>query len=150
MQNKNNKKQEKKAQEEMFGFVLIVIIVMVIGLVFLFLMKPKEAELKNFQIDNMIYSMLSYTAGDKNVRELIEKCYDNDQEACDSAKKALKDILEIVLEKSSLVVGQQLYGYSVNITNCDILITKGNLTGNMFGSYTPVTKDIFVISNFYY
>ncbi|GAI55625.1 unnamed protein product, partial [marine sediment metagenome] len=50
-----------------------------------------------------------------------------------------------------LVVGQQLHGYSLNVTNCNIpFITEGNLTGNMFGSYTPVTKDITVISEFYY
>jgi len=134
----------------MFGFALIVVILMVVGVIFLFFLKPKETKLENVQIDNMIYSMLSYTAGGENVRELTEKCYDNDQEACDSAKKALKDVLEVMLKKSNLVVGQQLYGYSLNITNCNILVTKGNLTGEMIGSYTPITKDIVAISKFYY
>lgn len=149
--NKQEKKQRKKAQEEMFGFMLIVAVVMIIGFVLLFLIKPKEAKPENAQIDNMIYSMFSYTVGDKSVRELTEKCYDNDQEACKSAKDVISNIIEVTLKESSLVVGQQLYGYSLNITNCNIpLITEGNLSGNMFGSYTPITKDIIAISKFYY
>lgn len=145
------KKKGKKAQEEMLGFMLIVVIVIVVGLVLLFLIKPKKAELENVQIDNIIYSTLSYTPGDKSVRELVEDCHDGDEEACESAERTIEEILDVALKESNLVVGQQLHGYSLNVTNCNIpLITKGNLTGNMFGSYTPVTRDIVIISEFYY
>lgn len=138
----------KKAQEEMFGFILVVVIITIIGLGFLLLINPKQIENKNSQLDNLLYSVVSYNYGDANMKALLEECSGNSI-GCDKAKKTLQEIMSKALDKGSLSVGKQLQGYNLSVTNMPD-ITEGNLTGNKIGSFIPISETTIVKLEFYY
>ena len=162
---KSNRKNEvkkkcsvhkRKAQEEMLGFILIVVLIVVIGVVFLFLAKPKIKLEKNIQIDNLLYSIMEYTVNNKQMKEVIKECYEEgDESRCIELKRSIEDMLNVMIAKSGMVIGKQLVGYSLNITNSEpvLAIREGSLTGNMFSSYHVILaepKDILVKLRFYY
>jgi len=153
----------KKAQEEIFGFVIIVAIIILIGVVMLFFIKPAPVEQKKeAQIENLLSSMLATTSScEKPLKEVIAMCYRNEQclsaGACDIARKEFSEMLDAALEQGALAVGKQLKGYMLNVTidSATLLqpLKKGSSAGNMLGSvvYIPVAgTEIAINLRFYY
>ncbi|UZE93867.1 MAG: hypothetical protein IB618_03845 [Candidatus Pacearchaeota archaeon] len=158
----------KKAQEEVFGFVIIVLIVMVIGLVFFALaLRPKSEiiEPKQAELDDLLQAMLSYTTECKiagspqNIRELPRECNnnrfcDNNINTCDFLETELDTMLEGFLEES--IADAYIHGYIMNISNTKEIFYRenGQLEGNYFGSSVPLPtltgEDIIVKLRFYY
>ena len=146
--------------EEIFGFILIVALIIVAGTLFLLLKKPVQAELKNDQVSNLLYSMIAYTSSynNKQMYEVIEECHDCTDEVCEScntAKNEMAAILEVSLKESNLVIGKQLKGYSLNASNSRQLfsIESGETAGNMIGSPVVIhtnTDDVIVTLRFFY
>jgi len=113
-----DKKDNKKAQEEMVGFVFIIILVAVIAVVFLgiALRKPQSQSFKESQeIQNFLESLRQYTTicqtnlGYATIEELADMCYNNDiclnkeeKEACGVLETELKGIL-----KASFLVSEE-------------------------------------------
>ena len=92
---------EKKAQQEMVGFVLIVVLVVIGMMVFLILsIRDKPSEVNNVEVDNLLNSVMKYTTecatsfepDYDNFEDLFKSCYKNDQ--CDNLKKGACDYLE--------------------------------------------------------
>ncbi len=154
-------KQNKKGQEEMFGFVVIIIIVMVIGMVMLafsFKTKSISTNQKESEINDLTITILSYTTECKNnlnenmsIKELIKESQKNDRD-CKGTKELysahLKEILPQLTEKA---LGNEIQlktawvkGYELKImdlTNSNpgdpkeiFILSKGNLTGSYFTS----------------
>ncbi len=168
----NNKtKQNKKAQEEVMGFVIIVMIVMIIGLVFFAFSLRKSsqtsAEPKQAELDDFLNTVLSYTtdceisANNQSIRELARQCSkekrcQNGIEACDSLNETLSTILPELLGENAQIANAYVHGYSFNISNSEQLIniTQGNLTGDCFASSVPIPtgteEDIWVRLRYYY
>jgi len=147
-------RKSKKAQEEVFGFVIIIVMLVIIGLIFLFFYKPQKQDLEleknaKTKISNLLYSINSYDSGGVSFQKMVEEC--NLGERCNALSDTLSDMLDSALEKGSLTVGKQIRGYSFDITDT-INLTKGNLTGNMIGSSVPVSSsgDLIARLNFYY
>lgn len=161
-------RMDRKAQEEMIGFVLIVIVVAVIFLVFLGLAfsqttsspKKQSKELSQFLESVMKYTTdcsISYTPS--RVEDLISKCYEESgslcssgEKVCSSADKTLKAIL-----KASWVVGPEsaYKGYKFesfyNSTSKQplVAISEGNCTGNFAASeYLIPSYSGTIISSF--
>jgi hypothetical protein len=145
--------KQKKAQEEMMGFVVIIVIVVVIGVVFLgFSMhrNSKNVEPHSMMVDDMMQSMLVYTTNcssntnQYNVRELIRICNNNPSGKCDDGSDfcdKLSVTMNYILDS---LMGQNvekgfIHGYEFEINaSSPMMIQKGNLTGNYFTSYVPV------------
>lgn len=122
------KKQNKKAQEEMVGFVLIVVIVVVIGLVFLLISARQETKLEaeSKDISAFLRSASEYTSecainyepNYAKLGELIKEC--RDEAPCISGKKAcevLNATLSDILDKSwNVKPGGAIKGYAFNST----------------------------------
>lgn len=130
-------KKEKKGQEEIFGFLLIVALIIVVGALFLLLQKPSQPKLENDQVSNLIYSVVAYTSSyqNKQIREVIEDCYNENEEACEIAEEEIEEMLDIALNESGMIIGHQLKGYSLNVSNSEelFIIEKGIVDGNMIG-----------------
>jgi len=147
-------RKNKKAQEEVFGFVIIVVMLAIIGLIFLFFYKPQNQNLEleknaKTKISNLLYSIVSYDSQGVSFKKMTEEC--NMGSGCDLLSATLSEMLDKSLEKGSLTVGKQIRGYSFDITDT-INMTKGNLTGNMIGSSVPVSSsgDLIARLSFYY
>jgi len=65
--------RSKRGQEEIIGFMLIVIMIIVIGLALLFFMKPKQAEQKDSQMDNLVYSLAATTYEGQDIGARIDE-----------------------------------------------------------------------------
>ena len=159
--------KNKKAQEEMIGFVLIVVLVAVIGLIFLKLSldnSPKEA-VDSFEVESFIQSFLQYTTDCGNYREnylplrkLISACvneetcldtlYPKGHEKGTSGRYScdvLNSTLTEIIETSWKVEGDRpIQGYELKIvledgTDIIPMINKGNVTKNFKGVSQPFT-----------
>lgn len=133
---------DKKAQEEMVGFVLIVILVVVISVVFLgiSLRGDSSSQQESLLISSFLNSISQYTTACeipesvfKSVGDLVVEC--NNNQLCSNGKTAcevLDGTLKGVLENSFLVSNSsytRYYGLSLgnNDTSKEILnIVKGN------------------------
>ena len=147
--------KNKKAQEEMIGFVLIVVLVAVIGLIFLgfSLRNPQKEAVESYEVESFIQSFLQYTTDCGNYREnylplqkLISACVDeetclDERESCDVLNSTLTEIIE----KSWKVEGDRpIQGYKLRIvledgTEVIPMINKGNSTKNSKGVSQPFT-----------
>lgn len=148
---------KKKAQEEMFGFVIIAVLIAVAGMMFLLLQKPQQIELKNGQTSNLLYSIISYSSGysNKPLGEVIEECDLCDKECimCDTAERELKEILSIAQKEGGFISGNQINGYILNASGYKELVIKdGELRGDKTGNFVVIQsgKDIIVTLYIYY
>ena len=161
-------KKGKKAQEEVFGFVIIVLIVMIIGLVFFAfsLRRPSEIiEPKQAELDDLLQAMLSYTTNceisnsNQSIRELIRECNNNpsrvcnNQQVCEYLETELTNMLEEFLGQN--MANSYVHAYTLNITTQEpINIANGELKGNFFGSSISIPnlggQDITIKLRFYY
>jgi hypothetical protein len=138
----------RKAQEEIMGFMLVVILLVVIGLAMIFLFKPKIEEQRDFQVENMIHSILDTTYEGKDVRSRISECEQG--EGCDELGKGLEEITNAAFLNSGLVVGQNLKGYSMNMTgSLEYGLINGQQAGQSIGTLVPVS-DALVRLKLYY
>ena len=164
------KKQNKKAQEEVMGFVIIVLIVMIIGLVFFaFALRrtTETVEEQDAELDDLLQAMSYYTTDCKinsqylNIKELVRKCYvsetarcENSENVCISLNNTIEDMLQEFLGQN--LANQQIHSYSLNISNSKQItyIEQGNLEGNYIGSSTPIPtltgEDVIIYLRFYY
>ncbi len=146
-------KKNKRAQEEIAGFVIIVIIVAIILLFFLnfYLKSEKKESIESYEADSFIQAFLHYTTECKDyleylpIQKLIFECYNDalcldEQEACEILNSTLGNIV-----KESWSVGEDrpIKGYELKITvNQEELIsfTDGNITGNYKGAKQPFSR----------
>jgi hypothetical protein len=132
----------KKAQEEIIGFILVVVMVVVIGLVFIFFLTPKPAERTDLQLENLLYSWLSVSFEGGDVKSAIENCYGD----CDLS--SAKEILDSAIAKSGLI--NSINGYSLNVTGTtEFSYFKGNLTGNARTGVVPLTNNDIKLKVYY-
>ncbi|MGB9708036.1 MAG: hypothetical protein ACPLXC_01780 [Candidatus Pacearchaeota archaeon] len=165
------KNTNKKAQEEVMGFVIIILLVIIIGLVFFAfslrqgtVVEPEKAEL-----DDFINSMLVYTsnceisAKNQTIRELARQCNNNpnkkcgnNQEVCDLLNNTLKDMFEKLQGAGTQIANSYIHGYEFNITGSHQItyIAEGTQEGDYFTSTTFIptgqAQDITVKLKFYY
>ncbi len=170
MKQKNINKN-KKAQEEIMGFVIIIMLVIIIGIVFFAfairqgtVVEPKHAEL-----DDFISSALAYTSSceistkNQSVRELIRQCNsypgrkcDNNQDVCTVLNNTLEDMFKELQDSGTQIANDYVHGYEFNITGAQKItyIAEGVQEGNYFASTTFIpsgqAQDITVKLKFYY
>lgn len=144
-------KLNRKAQEEMFGFVVLVILVIIIGVIFfLFSLKQTPAATINSKIqkaDDLNIALLAYTTDCRDnsnqlldVRKLIRECYRRPYGTCYGEQRTLCGVLNQTImnitNKTELTL--KANGFKVNISSetetFSYIYTKGNLTGNSFSS----------------
>ncbi len=111
-------KINKRAQHEIFGFVLIVLIVSIIIVIFLSLAitKGRNAKQNSIEVSNLLSAVMYYTTECtttwipqyKDCQDLIKECYKNPEKkclngenVCESLERTLKEIIE-----PSLMIGE--------------------------------------------
>lgn len=153
----------KKAQEEMVGFVLIIVIVAVILLIFLgfYIRQDNSQFVESKETENFINSMLQYTTickdnyGYVSISELIRECYHenrclNGEESCVILENTVEDLIDSAWEGKN-----NLQGYEINISSGRgkiVYFLRGNQTGNYKGDIEDFggSENIQVIFNAYY
>ena len=123
--------KDKKAQEEMVGFVLIVVLVAIIAVIFLgiTLRKPSnKIGQESERLSSFLSAVSEFTTeceipetNFKTIGQLVDKCSKgavcfNERSACDILETDLKAIMA-----SAYVVGQGSFVYSYNLS-----ISSGN------------------------
>jgi hypothetical protein len=102
---------DKKAQNEIAGFIVIVVLVTIIGLIFLVLMmRPVSKGSESAEISNLLQSVMyhtsdcavSYVPQYEDEQELIKSCYKNERcldgrGVCEVLNQTLKEILKASL-----------------------------------------------------
>lgn len=159
-------KINKKAQEEIVGFVVIVVIVSVALLILLWflLSKPSTATVESFEVQSFIQTTLQYTTDCESftdslsVQDLIIAC--NGEEKCLDERDScivLNDTLTNIIESSWNVSEQSaVKGYKLGISIDDqekLLLQKGNQTTNYKGDFQDFARegsDYKVSLNIYY
>ncbi|MCA9487981.1 MAG: hypothetical protein KC516_03400 [Nanoarchaeota archaeon] len=141
--------KNKKAQEEMVGFVLIVIIVAVLIFVFLSVsIKKSNNSLESYEIESFLQSLSHYTTdcavgyypSFREISELVKDCMDQDSCLDDrSACEVLNESLDSLIS-GSWPVGDKWpnKGYKFNLTSEDgeeiLSFSEGNFTSNSRGA----------------
>lgn len=136
-------KLNKKAQEEMVGFVLIIILVAVILLAFLAfsLNKPQKDTIESYEVENFIQAFLQYNSDCGNdleyysMQDLIFECdlknkCSDEKDSCDVLNTTLKELVNV-----SWPVGENrpYKGYELKIEKNGqefLVITNGEITKN--------------------
>jgi hypothetical protein len=131
-------KNQKKAQEEIVGFVVIVVVVSIILLIFLGLMvssKKKIEDKKSETLTNYLSALEEFTSNCTmysgnylRIRELFEQC--NTNKLCASGEKACE-----ILNKTLISIFNSTRPFGENFTR----------KGYIF-NVSSSTKDIFFIS----
>ena len=129
MENKTNYlSKNKKAQNEIVGFVLIIIIVSVIGVIFLSFMigRGEPIAQESVQISNLLSASMYYTTdcavnyipNYDDGQDLIKSCWDNDvclddRMACEALNSTMKKIigesLDVHAEKANKAYNLMIY-----------------------------------------
>jgi hypothetical protein len=123
--------RNKKAQEEMVGFVLIMVIVAIIFLVFLGIFVRNKAPTENNDARDLyqfVSSVMEYTTNCvvsepsySKVGELIEQCYDNElcsdgNNSCVVLNSTLQSILNASRDMLNVGEDRPYSGYLLNVT----------------------------------
>ncbi len=154
-------KKNKRAQEEIVGFVIIIIVVAIIFLFFLnfYLKSEKKEGVESYEADSFIQALLSYTTECRDyleylpVQDLIIECVNgasclDGQEACEILDSTLENIVT-----ESWLVGEDrpVKGYELKVMANDeelVSFRDGNITKSYKGakqdfSRTGNSIDIF-------
>ena len=116
----------KKGQEEIIGFMLVVLVIVVVGLAFLFFLKPKESGGPDLQVENTLYSILSTSFEGQSLSARIDECAKGKD--CETMGIGLKEVTNTAFEKSGLFKKEgNVKGYQLNITG---EVNYGFLHGN--------------------
>jgi len=132
----------------MVGFVLIVVMLIAMGLVFMFMIRPKTEARQDLQTENLLYSMLESTSSGKTLRVMVEDCADGISSACATAKSEFEKRLDVSLRSSGLVLKRTLNGYSLTAGTV-LNISNGNMTGNLATALSSL-QNVDVVLKFYY
>ena len=142
--------KNKKAQQEMVGFVLIIVLVVVAVLVLLLISARKPVEpIDSVDIANLLSSMTKYTTkcadyepNYYDVRELVRACFKN--EGCENSDVDSCVYLEEVLRglvESSVKTESTLSYYGLDVSTIEengvfgesvVSFSEGNCTGDKF------------------
>lgn len=116
---------DKKAQQEMVGFVLIVILVSIIGVIFLSLFLNQKQTYNDGEVSSLLQSAMYYTSNcyssnnePKQIEDLIQNCYTNENRKCSDGRKVC-DALEITIKKAldeSLKPGEEYKNKAYNLS----------------------------------
>jgi len=142
----------KRGQEEIMGFIIILVLVVVIGMFFIFLMKPKAQEPQNTQVENLL-SAIKHTSSDcgKEMSDVAVMCNRDEncgnENACTYLRGKLKEIIDLAIDKAGM---GNVIGYSMNVTGLEIDFKEGNSTANSMGAISPINKDISMQLRFFY
>jgi len=146
--------REKKAQEEIVGFIAIVLIISIVLVIFLAIMlrnnspELKESkEIYQFLDSSFHYTTscaISYEPNYLTLSELIEECKEglstclNEQDPCANAQKTIKSILEASFPASqnNAIKGYEFNSiYTLSEEKKDILnIKEGNCSRSSKGA----------------
>jgi len=161
-------KTNKKAQEEMVGFVLIVVLLVIISLIFLsFSLRKKSPVETSTEVDNLLSTMLAYTTDCalyipqyETVGDLIKSCYYNEKcsdgnETCKVLKETMNEMLNAA--EGDLKGDRQIKSYEMNISysakqssglvlkkaeDSILYIKQGICTANSIGAQQFIPLDI--------
>jgi hypothetical protein len=161
MEEKMSKSQElkksrknRKAQEEMVGFIIIIVLVVVV-LLFLLAFSLRSSEKRSvdsYEVESFIQTALQYTSDCADNREyfsmqdLIFEC--NAGASCLDGRLACS-VMEETLESladASWPVGENrpVKGYELTVNSVDeelFSLSKGNQTANSKGGRQPLPKE---------
>ncbi len=147
------KMKNRKAQEEMVGFVLIMVIVAVIILVFLSLSlrNNKKEIIESYEVNSFIQAFLQYSTGCEDfygpvdIKDVIFMC--NNNVYCENSLNScnvLEDTLNDIIDQSWTVSEEGLIkGYELRIISGEreiLSIIEGNQTDNYKGSSQDYSK----------
>ena len=143
----------KKAQEELVGFIVIIVIVSVALLILLgFLLRSSDkGAVESYEIENFIQSTLQYTSDCEDyteflsIQELIPACEEkrtclSGEDSCKVLNNTLKDLIETGwdINKQSAIKG---YHFRVMVGGQEKLsLQKGNETRNYKGDFQDFSK----------
>ncbi len=156
-------KQNKRAQQEMIGFVLIVVIVTIAAVVFLVIsLRNKPAEQQNVEVENMLTAMFTYTtecaiSNDDydDLEDLLKSCYDNKKcenngkMACDYLEGLLKEIMPDLIKTESQINYYELQAFHRTLEGANsrnIIKTLVNENMKCSGKIMSAQKNIAVDS----
>ena len=160
--------KNKKAQEEIVGFMLIVVIMVIVLVIFLGLIIRKNSnnETESKEIHQFLESLMKYTTDCalsyvpdySNLGSLIKECKTTSictsgKDPCEIANDTIAEILEssFIVSKESSIKGYEFSSiYSINKTQFgeEILkISKGSCNGSIKGSDLPSPAYQGTISN---
>ena len=165
----------RKGQEEMVGFVVIVMIVVVVGVVFLAfsIRKPSSTTQKQQELADISWALLGYTTNcsintmPQSVWDLARHCNVNNPQcdnsggkmACQALNETVIDALATLIGRTNITLSDKfVHAYRFKfigegIPNGELIIEKGNLSGNYFSYLTFIPSnngDINVTTRFYY
>jgi hypothetical protein len=148
----------KKAQEEMVGFVAVVVLVAVIFLVFLGIAIRQGApatQKESRDVSQFLQSSMElttecaiYEPAYLNLAALIKGCYSGEicttgENSCDMLKRTMKDVIELnwKIGEESVFKGYMLnVTYSSETSSSEILyITEGNCSLNIIGAEQSIS-----------
>jgi hypothetical protein len=150
----------KKAQQEMVGFVLIVIIVIIALMIFLiFSLRGGNESQNSLEASNMIDSIFKMTTDCAPVFEpdyndfedLFKTCYTGGRcnnikkDACTYLNEILSDVLEQMVKTQATVNSYTLDFYKKEGEGL-LRISKGNCTGNTFSALKSISKDSQILN----
>ena len=150
----------KKAQQEIVGFVLIVVIVIIGLMVFLVMSVRTSEEIENSkQVDNILNSIMkhttdcaiSYEPNYDTFGDLFKSCSEKKTcknlniTACDYLNDTLTDVLESMMKSESSRISAYEFTLSLKEGAGLLLITQGNCTGTLSGAQRIVPRSDLVI-----
>lgn len=122
----------KKAQHEMFGFVLIVVIVVIVGMFMLMFYLKKPVETQSRSVESFLESSMLYTTecsvrapGYDNLKDLIKDAYKGRK--CANGKMASEMLNETVFELTRMWItkeGKKAYSFNIEHAGQQILSLK--------------------------
>lgn len=160
--------ENKKAQEEIVGFMLIVVIMAIVLVIFLGLIirqnlnnETESKEIHQFLESLMKYTTdcaLSYVPDYSNLGSLIKECKKasictSGKNSCEIANNTIAEILEssFIVSKESQIKGYEFLSiYSINKTQFGeeiVKMSKGSCNGSIKGSDLLFPADQGTISN---
>jgi len=145
--------KSKKAQEEIMGFIIIVVLIVIIGLFFIFMLKPKTQEAgQSMQVFNLLSGIKHLDSKcDKEIQEVVIMCRNDetcaDESACSYLEHELAAIINTAIEKAGL---GNIISYNLDIEGTSISIKSGNATVNSIAAISPISQDTSMKLRFFY
>jgi len=148
-------KKNRKAQEEIMGFIIIVVIIIVIGMVFIFMLKPKAKQEQNVQVENLLSAVRHATSAcEKEMQDVMIMCGNDEscgtEKACDYLRLELKSMVDLAVEKAGL---GNVIGYTLDLKGTSgalLSIKEGNQTGTSMAAISPIRQDLSAELRFFY
>jgi hypothetical protein len=157
MKNKMGKMRntDRRAQQEMVGFVLIVVVVVVALMVFLVIsVRQGSDERQSLEVENLLSVIMRTTTECAPIFEpqydtfedLFKSCYDNEecanlnQGSCDYLNESLREVVRDLLESEATVNAYQIDVFQKDDEGSQgiLNIFEGNCTGISSGAQRNV------------